>query len=564
MIGQLLRAGSRSLCHRIGLLTTLAGLWVGGLTHAQTVSVDETPGVSAQQRALLALGQRIYRDGLRASGEPLASVGAAQARLSGKDAACATCHRRSGYGTNEGPFSIRPIVAPALMQQQEVPVHSPRIKARLGTAQRPPYTDDLLARAIRIGLDASGKPLDRLMPRYALTDDEMQALTAYLFTLSAKPSPGVDELEIHFATVIQPGVAPERKRAMLDVMNAFFRDKDANVRQDEARREVGNMRMYRSYRKWVLHVWELSGPADGWEAQLDAFYQRQPVFALIGGLGHGGWRPIHEFSERLELPCIFPQTELPVVAGPNQYTVYLSRGVVLEAEVLAKYLSEQGGASKVVQVMRRGDVVGEAAAAAMRTRLSARLGEGPALEEIVLDAEPDASLWSRVREQGANAIVLWLSADDLATVPAPVGVSLPPLYLSSSRLIGRVPSALAAAEVRLVYPSEAGPKREARLLRNRLWLHNKGIALTDEAMQINTQFALTVVSDALGHMLDSFSRDYFVERIEHVVGQTPMASTYQSVSLGPGQRFAAKGGVVVQVLDARKGQLNAVSGWIVP
>ena len=64
--------------------------------------------------------------------------------------------------------------------------------------------------------------------------------------------------------------------------------------------------------------------------------------------------------------------------------------------------------------------------------------------------------------------------------------------------------------------------------------------------------------------MDSFSRDFFVERIEHVVGQTPMASVYQNVSLGPGQRFAAKGGSVVQVLDADKGQVKAVSGWIVP
>ncbi len=83
-------------------------------------------------------------------------------------------------------------------------------------------------------------------------------------------------------------------------------------------------------------------------------------------------------------------------------------------------------------------------------------------------------------------------------------------------------------------------------------------------MQINTLFAMTVVSDVVGHIMDSFSRDYFVERLEHVVGQTPMASIYPSVSLGPGQRFAAKGSSIVQVLDADKKQLKALSGWIVP
>jgi len=83
-------------------------------------------------------------------------------------------------------------------------------------------------------------------------------------------------------------------------------------------------------------------------------------------------------------------------------------------------------------------------------------------------------------------------------------------------------------------------------------------------VQVNAQFAMTVVSDVVGHIMDSFSRDLFVERIEHVVGQTPMASVYQNVSLGPGQRFAAKGGSVVQVLDADRKQLKALSGWIVP
>jgi hypothetical protein len=98
------------------------------------------------------------------------------------------------------------------------------------------------------------------------------------------------------------------------------------------------------------------------------------------------------------------------------------------------------------------------------------------------------------------------------------------------------------------------------------WLHNKAMATTntDEAVQINTQFTMAVVSDVVGHMADSFSRDFFVERLEHTVGQTPMASMFQSVSLGPGQRFAAKGGSVVQVVGEDLRQWKALSGWIVP
>jgi hypothetical protein len=141
------------------------------------------------------------------------------------------------------------------------------------------------------------------------------------------------------------------------------------------------------------------------------------------------------------------------------------------------------------------------------------------------------------------------------------------VYLSSQLLGGKpgaaLPAALAGA--RLIYASDLPPKHEARLLRSKIWLHNKGIAVTDEVVQINTLFALTVASDALGHMMDSFSRDFFVERIEHAVAQTPTPSQYQSVSLGPGQRYAAKGSSIVQLgFDGSKASMTPLSGWIVP
>jgi len=544
---------------RLSILTLVA---VGGqLLAAGTVFAQSPPASDAVvDTAQLALGQRIYREGLGEAGQSLKAVGAAQTSLSAKDAACASCHRRSGYGASEGKFVIRPITGPALRQEQTAEVQSVRGKARLGVALRPPYDEALLARAVRTGVDSSGKPLNAVMPRYALGDAEMKALSAYLFALSAKPSPGVDEQEIHFATVIQPGVAPERKRAMLDVMQAFVRDKGANVRSDEQRREAATMRMYRSYRKWVLHVWELTGPSESWDAQLQTFYAQQPVFALIGGLGQASWQPIHEFSERLEIPSVFPQVELPVLTGINHYNFYFSRGVVLEAEVLARFLRELGDTGRIVQVYRR-EGAGSAAAAAFRAALTS----GATVEDQVLEGPASEAFWQRVYAGNPGALLLWLGAADLAGALAPSGAA-PAVYLSSNLLSGRIPYALVkpGANARLVYPSDPPPKREARLLRNKLWLHNKGIPITDEVIQMNTQFTMTVVSDVVGHIMDSFSRDLFVERIEHVVGQTPMSSVYQSVSLGPGQRFAAKGSSIVQVLDADNKQLRPLSGWIVP
>lgn len=545
------------------LMVLSACVWFIILTRwaaAQPVATVRANDESQLQQQL-ALGQRIYREGVGISGEPLKAITAAQVVLSGQAAACATCHRRSGYGANEGQFTIRPITGPALFEAQTVVIHSPRIKAQLGSRQRPPYTEALLARALRIGLDSAAKPLDPVMPRYALSDEELKAVVAYLSTLSVQSSPGVDEQEIHFATVMQPGVEPAKQRAMLSVMQTFFRDKGASVRSEEQRREAGTMRMYRSYRKWVLHVWELSGSSETWEAQLETFYRQQPVFALISGLGGASWSPIHDFSERFEIPAVFPQVDLPVTTGANHFNFYLSRGMALDAEVLAKFLHDQGDSGKIVQVYRRNEV-GLVASAAFRKALPA----GVVIQDLVLDGVADESFWHQVAQAQGGTLVLWLDAKDLQAEPYLGGRVSGPVYLSFDLLDGlTLPTSLAqVADVRMVYPSDLSPKHASRMLRATLWLHGKGMAITDEPVQINTLFAMTVVSDALGHMMDSFSRDYFVERVEHVVGQTPMPSLFQSVSLGSGQRFAAKGRSIVKLDDASKEKLKSLSGWLIP
>jgi hypothetical protein len=215
-----------------------------------------------------------------------------------------------------------------------------------------------------------------------------------------------------------------------------------------------------------------------------------------------------------------------------------------------------------VQVYRRDDA-GNAASGALRAALAA----GVTLQDVVLEGAADAAFWRRVFGANADAYVLWLGANDLQGVPAGGTASAPVVYLSSQLLGGKPGAALPAAltGARLIYASDLPPKHEARLLRSKIWLHNKGIAVTDEVVQINTLFALTVASDALGHMMDSFSRDFFVERIEHAVAQTPTPSQYQSVSLGPGQRYAAKGSSIVQLgFDGSKASMTPLSGWIVP
>lgn len=543
------------------LLAFVCTYFAMGVARAQVVSGgggSSDPSISIQQ---VEKGLRIYREGKDGAGQPLKAVAAAQTLLSGSAVACAACHRRSGYGTSEGQFNIRPITGPALFQEQTLPVRSPRIKAQLGTRLRPPYTETLLARAIRTGIDSSGKPLDPVMPRYPMNDDDVKSVSAYLATLSASPSPGVDDQEIHFATVIQPGVSTEKRRAMLDIMEALFRDKGANVRSDEQRRDAGNMRMYRAYRKWILHVWDLKGSSETWRSQLERYYAQQPVFALVGGLGETSWKPIHEFAESAEIPSLFPQVNLPVLTGENNYNFYFTRGVSLEAEVLAKFLRDQGELANIVQVYRP-ESAGQTAASSFRKALPS----GTVPEDVLLTGTADEAFWNAVSNLKPASLVLWLGGADLekaTPMKAPNGKAV---YVSFSQMGERLSPGVnpSGTKVRMTYPSDLPPKHASRILRTKIWLHGKGISVVDETTQINTQFAMIVLSDAIGHIQDSFSRDYLVERVEHVVSQTPTPSIFPTVSLGPGQRFAARGASIVQFDENDKSLVKAISGWIVP
>ena len=65
-------------------------------------------------------------------------------------------------------------------------------------------------------------------------------------------------------------------------------------------------------------------------------------------------------------------------------------------------------------------------------------------------------------------------------------------------------------------------------------------------------------------MVDHFSRDYFIESVEHEAESLPNPGVFPHLSLGPGQRFASKGSYIVKPSDRAPGGFEAVSEWIIP
>ncbi|MDB5914713.1 MAG: c-type cytochrome, partial [Ramlibacter sp.] len=160
--------------------------------------------------------------------------------------------------------------------------------------------------------------------------------------------------------------------------------------------------------------------------------------------------------------------------------------------------------------------------------------------------------------------VLWLGKKDLVGSEALDADPSAPTYLSATLL--ETAAGSAGPHTMMTYPWEVPAAREPRVLRSRLWLRTHGLEPPDEAGQavaVHTLFAINVAGEALAHLQDSFSRDYFVERVEHAITTTITPTFFPNVSLGPGQRFASKGAYVVRT-EAGGGSVAAVSEWIVP
>jgi ABC-type branched-subunit amino acid transport system substrate-binding protein/mono/diheme cytochrome c family protein len=512
------------------------------------------------------LGRQIYLRGVLPSGQAVRARVQGDVAAQGAQLVCAGCHGRSGLGVGEGQVFMPPVTGTKLYEPQEIR----RKQLYAARTLRPAYTDESLARAIRAGVDSSGRPLDAMMPHYVLGDDDLELLISYLKSLSSTISPGVTATDIHFATVLTEDIAPQKRKAMLDVLEAFFGAKNAETRHETSRAARGPFHMawhYQAYRKWNLHVWELNGPADTWPAQLEAHYARQPVFAVVGGIGRGPWRPMHEFCERQQVPCLLPDTELPVVSETDYYSLYFSKGMTLEAQVLAKHLSAEATATPVMQVYRnteRGMAVASVFRQALRDHGSADLHD-----RVVDSSAPlTRAFWQTLLQGRPNAVVaLWLDDRDLPELDVLAAIGATQRIYVSATLLGdrlrTIPPDLRGT-LYAVHPFDL-PQDAARRLRVLdAWMRNKNIALTDARVQANTLFTVTLVAQALKHVGSNFQRDYFIERIEHIFDSMVTPSAYPQLGLGPNQRYAAKGSYIVRLAAGANGEPLPVGGWIVP
>ncbi len=467
----------------------------------------------------------------------------------------------------EGQIVIPPITAKYLYrpnerdQKRAVESHV-HFAARVRAA----YTDSTLARAIRDGIDPNGRSLDYLMPRYKLDDQTIVVLIEYLKDLSKGRVPGVTEDTLHFATIITPDADPIGRKGMLDVIQHYFAARTASFLSQTPPVPGSRTVAEAAHRRWHLHVWELAGPPESWEEQLRKRLKTEPVFAVISGLGGKTWAPVHHFCEQAAIPCLFPNVELPVVAEDDFYPIYFSKGVLLEAELIAHRLREQPAASpqrRVVQVYREDDIGCDAARAfrADTTEIGFKV-----VDRMIRTGAPGQELANSIKDMGkSDTVILWLRPDDLRSLPpeAPEGSE----FLISGLMGGLESAPLPAAwrsRTRLTYPFDLPEARVTRMLYPIEWCRFQHVPVVAERIQADTYVACDSLAQNVGHMGEDAVRDYLVERFESMLSTRLFDGYYPRLELAPGQRFASKGGYIVHFVGASGTKLAADGEWIVP
>jgi len=590
------------------------------LCHSFSVMGGELLAVSPASADEFEMGRRIYVEGRLPSGAPLTASRFGSATISGSQIACVNCHRPSGMGQVEGDIQVPPIAGNFLFankSDKNLAVMDPRVSKSLNQAHEP-YTATSLADAILRGRNNQGREMSVTMPRYSLSEPDLKSLTAYLRQLSVQWSPGVTQNNIRFATVITPDVDPMRRKVLIDMMQAIIHQKNGSTENGMKGRSRHHMTSAAEFvlgteRTWDLDVWELQGDPETWGEQLAERYRSQPVFALMSGASSSTWQPVQDFCDHEKIPCWFPSVDLPEKT-PSQYAFYFSGGVMLEANVLARYLLGSDAPPKHLIQVYRDDRVGRAASQELENALKGSLIKVERRELGANSATIDSFQALLKKEKSGDVVVYWLRQDDIALLSKLEPVSGVNNYFSSKLANAELDSLPAKwkANSHLIYLYELPAKREMNLVYFHAWLNMHKFPLIDEVMQSEVFFAMNYMTDTTAEMLNNLYRDYLVERGETMLNKRegnkseqetrdrfylgkpgdlirkhgeftakeevrlPISAQttgtaishgttiYPHLSLGPGQRFASKGGYIVQFANTNDNKLIAESDWIVP
>jgi len=559
---------------RAALLTVLL------LLIAAAARTEVYPPADISQAEIIRLGERMYRAGILPSGKVMETSSPAGTQTAGTVFSCSSCHLRAGLGSVEGVVVTPPATGAKLYKPFNQRSSRNGMADRAGSSvysntavQRPAYDRKSLANALRNGVGPSGRVFNDVMPRYPLDDRDMAILISYLETLSSEPSPGADSREFAFATIITDDVSPEDRQALLRPLQDFIANKNQQMALYNDFRKFGytpTIEMKYAFRQASLDVWELKGPPETWQKQLAAYYDKKPVFALLGGISNGDWRPIHDFCEAQRLPCLFPITDFPVLSETGWYTYYFNKGYAQEGEAVARYLNRVGKLSAKTSILQivQDSPAGRALAAGFQegwdeldhpavttvTLTSGQLLDRTAMDKLLTKHRP-------------GVLLLWTDAELLPELPKLITrLAAPGMVFVSSGFLGKRTAAIAETvrdRVYITYPyrltpyvgtKDGGYDAKVPILSGAKDLGDRRITSRTTAMLKQS------ILRSLNLLYDNLYRDHLMDIMSMQMDLT--VRDYERLNFGIGQRYVSKGCYIIQLGSGADPALLARSEWI--
>ena len=281
----------------------------------------------AQNTPSAEAGKLIFTKGESPSQSPLEAVlGEGSTTVPGTLMPCASCHGADGRGRPEGGVTPSDITWGVLSR----PYRSDESLAR----RRPAYDAASIRKVLRKGIDPGGNELGVAMPRYNISDADLDSLIAYLKQLGAANDPGLTATSLRAGTVIPAsGPMAAAGEGVAALLHAYF---------DEINQQGG---IYG--RKIELVVLKVEGTPEEIASQVCESVRSRQVFSLVGILAPGAEHAVNKCLEQSDVPAVDAfATDAEAGVPAKSQVFHVLSGLPQQARVLVKYAQDRPEVSK--------------------------------------------------------------------------------------------------------------------------------------------------------------------------------------------------------------------------
>jgi len=479
-------------------------------------------------------GKRLYFEGKDAAGKPLAAyVGQMSAKIKASSVPCGNCHGADGKGRPEGGIEPPDITWMNLTKPYG---HEHRDRSH------PAFTAAKLKTALVSGIDPGGNRLDVAMPRFGLSDGDVDALVAYLKRLESDFGPGVTAHNLRIGTLLPvSGPAGEMGTVLHGILAAYF--EDLNSRGGVYGRKI------------TLVAAEAGHTPMETVAIARRMVEEGDLFALVSVYAEGADVALANLAREAKIPLIAPFSYFPRGSNSvNAYTFQLFPPLADQARALLKYMAgERPGEQRAALVVDAVGGAGELIAAMTRSGkekgweiVPSSYGGKPG------DAE---ALAGRLRNEGFDAVFYFAAPQGLLSfVAAADRIGWKPDLLGPGYLAGPDFFALQSKigfRLFLVSPTSPGDRHPAALAHlNRLALP-LGLNGRHMSAQVFAFAAAEIFTEALRRAGRSLRRDRLRVELEGLADFE--TGVLHRIEYGPNRHVGSNGAYIVSLDDVNHG-----------